>query len=134
MHLVRCFTVSPPAISNFFGGFVVFLFCCVFVWLGVWLFGFVVFPHGFEVTTVVCEVVCEVEGPSELSWRARHGRKKKCKQLMWTASMREIRRSQGRKKENLVQSNQAPSLVFLRFFVAFHGVEIFQVLLRSPLC
>ena len=33
-------------------------------------------PHGLEVTPVVCEVVCEVERPSELSWRARHGRKK----------------------------------------------------------
>ena len=35
------------------------------------------FPHGSEINTVVCEVVCEVERPSELSWRARHGRKKK---------------------------------------------------------
>ena len=33
-------------------------------------------PHGLEITPVVCEVVCEVERPSALSWRARHGRKK----------------------------------------------------------
>ena len=35
------------------------------------------FPHTSEINTVVCEVVCKVEGPSELSWRAQHGRKKK---------------------------------------------------------
>ena len=63
--------------SNFFGGFVAF--CSLFV-LGFWLvvcFCVSLFvPHGLEVTPVVCKVVCEVERPSELSWRARHGRKK----------------------------------------------------------
>ena len=34
------------------------------------------FSHGSEINSVVFEVVCEVERPSELSWRARHGRKK----------------------------------------------------------
>ena len=51
---------------------------CLFLAWGVFCL-FVVclcFPHVSEINTVVCEVVCEVERPSELSWRARHGRKK----------------------------------------------------------
>ena len=86
MHLVRCFTVLPLAISKIFEGWfcVFFCVCCLFC-LGVcfvcfFVFGFLFvclcFPHGPEINTVVFEVVCEVEGPSELSWRARHGRKK----------------------------------------------------------
>ena len=56
-----------------------FCVCVVFVWflvLGVFFVLCLCFPHGSEINTVVCEVVCEVERPSELSWRARHGRKK----------------------------------------------------------
>ena len=73
--LVRCFTLSPPAISNFLGfcGVLFWVFCLGLVCLVVWFAS-----HGFEVNLVVCEVVCEVERPSELSWRARHGRKKNC--------------------------------------------------------
>ena len=52
------------------------VFVCLFFCLFVCLFVCLGFPHGSEINTVVCEVVCEVEGPSELSWRARHGRKK----------------------------------------------------------
>ena len=52
-------------------------FLLVFVVLGVFfLLVCLCFPHASEINSVVCEVVCEVEGPSELSWRARHGRKK----------------------------------------------------------
>ena len=75
-QVLRCFTVSPPAISNLFGGSLACV--CVFGCFGFFVLGglFACFwiPHG-EITPV-CEVVCEVERPSELSWRARHGRKK----------------------------------------------------------
>ena len=52
-------------------GVLFWVFCLGFVCLVVWFA-----PYDFEVNLVVCEVVCEVERPSELSWRARHGRKK----------------------------------------------------------
>ena len=56
----------------------VFLVVLGFVCFGGVCFAFFVWiPHGHEITPVVCDVVCEVERPSELSWRARHGRKKK---------------------------------------------------------
>ena len=70
--------LNPPPFA--LAGFV--LCCCV---VGVVFVCFLVFasaravsfPHGSEINSAVCEVVCEDEGPSELSWRARHGRKKK---------------------------------------------------------
>ena len=51
MLSVSRFTVSPPPISTFFGGF---WFVCVFVWL-CWGFValFVVCFHDFEINTVV---------------------------------------------------------------------------------
>ena len=63
--------------------FFLFVFVFFLVVLGFCVGGLVLclfwFPHGLEITPVVCEVVCEVERPPELSWRARHGRQKKRK-------------------------------------------------------
>ena len=73
------FTVSPASISNFWGFVVWFLgcFCFGFFCFGVglclcfclWL------PHEWDLLSCV-RIVCNLERPSELSWRARHGRKK----------------------------------------------------------
>ena len=55
--------------SRFFLG--AFCVCWVFVWL---FFGSL-FSHDFEIAPVL--PMLRIERPSELSWRARHGVKKK---------------------------------------------------------
>ena len=80
----RCFTVSPALISIF--GVVLAgcgcCFCLVFVWFVfvfclVALFGLLP-PRVRSLYLLSCvRIVCNLERPSELSWRARHGRKKK---------------------------------------------------------
>ena len=73
------FTVSPASISIFLG-FVVwfwgvcFGFFCVGV--GLCLCFCLCLPHERDLLSCV-RIVCNLERPSELSWRARHGRKKK---------------------------------------------------------
>ena len=48
------------------------VFCCLVACL-------VCFPHGRDLLFLLncVRIVCNLERPSELSWRARHGRKKK---------------------------------------------------------
>ena len=70
------FTFSPASISCFWGcgfvcGFMFVLFFVVFWFVFVWCF-----PHDWDLLSCM-RIVCELERPSELSWRARHGRKKK---------------------------------------------------------
>ena len=60
------FTVSPPSISIFLGVFGLLVFCVVWV-----VFCFVFAFHDVEIFSVLYEF----ERPSELSWRARHGKK-----------------------------------------------------------
>ena len=75
------FTVPPASISIFWGlgvcGLVGFL-CLVWgFWfcVGLCLFLFV-FPPRVRSFELCANIVCNLERPSELSWRARHGRKK----------------------------------------------------------
>ena len=57
--------------------FFLFWFLLVCVVLGVFFVGLLVFLSRFpQIDTVVCKVVCEVAGPSELSWRAQPREKK----------------------------------------------------------
>ena len=75
------FTVSPASISIFWGFVVWFWGVFVlgfFVWFGVGLClcFCLCLPHERNLLSCV-RIVCNLERPSELSWRARHGRKKK---------------------------------------------------------
>ena len=65
---------------NFLGWFLAG-FGCVFCLFGVFVlcclvFCCFLFPHERDLLSCV-RIVCNLERPSELSWRARHGRKKK---------------------------------------------------------
>ena len=54
------------------------VFCCLVACL-------VCFPHGRDLLFLLncVRIVCNLERPSELSWRARHGRKKKATGITW---------------------------------------------------
>ena len=69
------------------------VFCCLVACL-------VCFPHGRDLLFLLncVRIVCNLERPSELSWRARHGRKKKikCSKLgIWLKLATELK-SEGR--------------------------------------
>ena len=83
MGLVR--DVSPFHLRdlNFWGRFGRLSCLWFFVWFGccVLVACLVCFPHGRDLLFLLncVRIVCNLERPSELSWRARHGRKKKHK-------------------------------------------------------
>ena len=66
---------------NFWGcvGWVWLLFLFGLCLFFVWLLCLVCFPHEWDLWYLLScvRIVCNLERPSELSWRARHGRKKK---------------------------------------------------------